>query len=568
MNGPAHVPQVIIVGAGPVGLTLAIDLGRRGVPVLVVERKEAPANLPKMERSNARTMEMFRRLGIADRVRAVGLPRDVPMDVYVTTRLVDEPILRLAYPSAAEAAARARATNDGTLPLESQQLVSQYALEPLLKEVAAEQPTVTLRYGCGLESFEQDEHGVTARLVGADGASETVRADYLVGCDGGTSAVRKALGIRLTGKGNIATLRQVFFRSPDLIEKVPVAGRARHFYFADGDARIIGTAMVVQGDQQHFTFHTALPEDTDFVPVIQERIGCPVEVEVLAVNSWTLHLLVADRYRDGRVFLAGDAAHLVIPQGGLGMNTGIGDATDLAWKLAGVLQGWGGPGLLDSYEVDRRQVALRNVRASEYAALGTAEWRKASTAEVGEDTPRGARIRAEIAAVADVHQRKGHEMTGIELGYRYIDSPLIRYSEGEPVDDGYAYTYQPRSEPGFRLPHAWCADGTALHDRLGPGYNLLRLGGDADTTRLEQAVRETGAPITVHHLDEPHLRDLYGAHLFLLRPDLHIAWRGDAAPTDAAEIAHLATGRGPRADLSCDPPDRPLDSAARTEELR
>jgi 2-polyprenyl-6-methoxyphenol hydroxylase-like FAD-dependent oxidoreductase len=565
MQRQSPEPQVIVVGAGPVGLTLAIDLGRRGVRVVVVERKEAPADLPKMERSNARTMEVFRRLGIADRVRAVGLPADVPMDVHVTTRLVDEPILHLPYPSPVEAAELGRTTNDGTLPLESQQLVSQYALEPLLMEVAAEQPTVTLRYGCGLESFEQDEHGVVARLAGSDGTSETMRAEYLAGCDGGTSSVRKALGIALSGTGNIATLRQVFFRSRDLVEKVPVAGRARHFYFADGDARMIGTAMVVQSDQRHFTFHTSLPEDTDFVPVILERVGEPVEVEVLAVNSWALHLLVADRYREGRVLLAGDAAHLVIPQGGLGMNTGIGDATDLAWKLAGVLDGWGGPGLLDSYGIDRRQVALRNVRASEHAALGTAEWRRASTAEVGDDTPQGARIRAEVAELASVHQRKGHEMTGIELGYRYVDSPLISYDPAGPTDDGYAYTYRPRSEPGFRLPHAWCADGTALHDHLGPGYSLIRLGGDADTAKLEQAVRETGAPIDVHHLDDPHLRALYGADLFLLRPDLHIAWRGDVAPADAAELADLVVGRSPGPISLDDPSARSIDTVERTE---
>jgi 2-polyprenyl-6-methoxyphenol hydroxylase-like FAD-dependent oxidoreductase len=187
MKRPDNEPRVVIVGAGPVGLTLAIDLGRRGIPVLIVERKDAPANLPKMERSNARTMEMFRRLGIADRVRAVGLPAGVPMDIYVTTRLVDEPILHLPYPSPEEAAALARDTQDATLPLESQQLVSQYALEPLLKTVAEEQATVTVRYGCALESFEQDEDGVVAQLTAADGSTEAVRADFLVGCDGGAS---------------------------------------------------------------------------------------------------------------------------------------------------------------------------------------------------------------------------------------------------------------------------------------------------------------------------------------------------------------------------------------------
>jgi hypothetical protein len=307
---------------------------------------------------------------------------------------------------------------------------------------------------------------------------------------------------------------------------------------------MIGTAMVVQSDQRHFTFHTGLPEDADFVSAISAKIGVPVDLEILAVNSWTLHLLVADRYREDRVLLAGDAAHLVIPQGGLGMNTGIGDATDLAWKLAGTLQGWGGPALLDSYETDRRQVALRNIRASEYAALGTAEWRKASTDEVGDDTPSGARIRAKVAELAEVHQRKGHEMTGIELGYRYVGSPVICYDPIEELDDGFEFTYRPRSEPGFRLPHMWCADGTALHDHMGTGYNLLRLGETkADTAKLEQAIRETGAPIIVHELREPGLREMYGSELVLLRPDLHIAWCGNSAPADATELAELATGR-------------------------
>lgn len=343
MNGDDE-PRVIIVGAGPVGLSLAIDLGQRGIPVMIVEFKEAPANVAKMERSNARTMEAVPQAGDRRPVRSVGLPADVPMEVYVTTRLVDDPILHLSYPSPEQAADVARATGDGTVPLESQQLFSQYALEPLLRDIAKEQTTVDVRYGCGMASFVQDDQGVSARLIRADGTTENVRAEYLVGRDGGASTVRKALGIALSGNGSIATLRQVFFRSTDLIEKVPVGDGHRTFYFADGDARMIGTALVVEGDQQHFTFHSGLPEDTDFAPVIQAKIGVPVELEVLAVTSWTLHLLVADRYRDGRVLLAGDSAHLMIRQGGLGMNSGIGDATDLAWKLAGDPGGMGRPG--------------------------------------------------------------------------------------------------------------------------------------------------------------------------------------------------------------------------------
>jgi FAD binding domain len=225
------------------------------------------------------------------------------------------------------------------------------------------------------------------------------------------------------------------------------------------------------------------------------------------------------------------------------MNTGIGDAADLAWKLAGTLQGWGGPGLLDSYENDRRQVAQRNVRASEYAAQGTAEWRKASTEQVMEDSPEGARVRAQVAELADVHQRKGHEMVGIELGYRYLNSPVICYDPADDPGDGYSYTYQPRSAPGYRLPHLWRADGTAVHDLLGGGFSLLRLGAaPPDTGELEKAMRDIGAPMEVHRLEEPHLREVYGADLLVLRPDLHVAWRSDHAPEDAATLAAVLTG--------------------------
>ena len=541
--GAADV-DVLIAGAGPVGLTLAIDLGRRGLRCLVVEREPGPGALPKMERCNARTMELFRRLGIADRVRAAGLPTDVPMDVFIMTRLVDEPILRLPYPSPDAHREQIAAVNDGSEPLEPYQLVSQYVLEPLLGEIARELATVQLRFGCELTGFVQDAAGVTATLSD----HEPVRAAYLVGCDGGASTVRRALGIALGGAGGLGSLRQVQFRSTDLIERVPLVGRGRHFCFADSDARMIGTTLVVQSDQRHFTFHTGLPPDAPFADAIARKIGTPVDLEVISVNPWTLHLLLADRYRDGRVLIAGDAAHLVIPQGGLGMNTGIGDAVDLAWKLAGTLAGWGGPGLLDSYEPERRAVGERVLRASEYASRGTAQWRRASTDAVLDDTAEGAQVRADVAREADVHHRKSHEMRGIESGYRYADSPIIDFAdEAPPREDGYAYAYAPSAAPGYRLPHVWCDDGTALHDRLGDGFTLLRVGSaPADTAALEAAMRATGAPLQVLTVGESVPRMVYGAELLLLRPDLHVAWAGDRAPSDPEALAARVTGHARR----------------------
>src|ERR1700691_11741 len=183
--------DVIVAGAGPVGLTLAIDLGRRGVRCLLIERHATTAPWPKMDRSNARTMELYRRIGIVDRVRALGYPPDNPMDVFIVTRLCDPPLAVLRYPSVAECRARIAACRDGSLPLEPHQLVSQNKLEPLLREVAEATPNVTVRYGCELVDFAQDETGVSvvARLL--DGSEETLRGAYLTGCDGGASTVRK-----------------------------------------------------------------------------------------------------------------------------------------------------------------------------------------------------------------------------------------------------------------------------------------------------------------------------------------------------------------------------------------
>ena len=367
--------DVIVAGAGPVGLTLSIDLGRRGVRCLIMERHPTTLPWPKMDRSNARTMEFYRRIGIADRVRALGYPPDNPMDVFLTTRLSDPPIAVLKYPSVAERRKQIAESPNGDWLLEPYQLVSQNQLEPLLKEVAEGTPNVTVRYGCELIDFAQDANGVTVMARAVDGNEETLRCAYLAGCDGGTSTVRKKLGIRLEGRGSIRQLVQVIFRSEDLYERI-VTGKGRHYQFADA----AGSSMVAQGTRKEFTLHSSLPPDTDFRPVIQDLIGFPCDFEIHHVIPWRHHLLVAERYRDGRVFLAGDAVHLVIPTGGLGMNTGVGDAFDLSWKLAGTIKGWGGPGLLDGYEQERRPIGVRNVAAAGWACGGRADLARAGDA--------------------------------------------------------------------------------------------------------------------------------------------------------------------------------------------
>src|SRR5512143_101229 len=375
--------QVIIVGAGPVGLTLAIDLGRRGVRCILLEQKDAPQFLPKMERCNARTMEIYRRLGIAQTIRDAGFPRDAPMDVFIVRSLIEPPLLHLPYPSVAQAQAEIAACTDGSMPLEPYQLISQYTLEPLLKSIAETLPTVDVRYGCEFLAFEQDAAGVRAKVKARSAVSE-LTAQYLVGCDGGSSGVRRQLGIKLTGDANLLQLRQALYRCDDLFERIPI-GKGRHYHVADAH----NSFLIVQDSTRHFTLHATVASDDAMKTMFEQVVGMPVKYEMLSCAPWRQNLLLADSYGQGRVFLAGDAVHLVIPTGGLGMNSGVGDAIDLSWKLAATLQGWGGPNLLRSYEIERRQVGERNVGASRYASLGRRRWRGQYRPEMRDATPAG-----------------------------------------------------------------------------------------------------------------------------------------------------------------------------------
>jgi 2-polyprenyl-6-methoxyphenol hydroxylase-like FAD-dependent oxidoreductase len=489
----------------------------------LIERKPAPQFLPKMERCNARTMEIFRRMGIVDKVRAAGLPAEVPMDVYIVRALNQPPLLRHAYPSVNEARHAIDACTDGTLPLEPHQLISQYTLEPLLKSVAESLPSVTVRYGCEFHSFEQDASGVTTH---ADGA--TIRSRYLVGCDGGGSAVRQQLGIGLSGEGDLLRFHQALYRCDELFGRIPISngpGHGRHYHVADEQH----TFLIMQDSTRHWTLHARVGEDRDMAHQFEKTIGVPVKYEMLYVGEWKQNLLLADAYGKDRVFLAGDAVHLVIPTGGLGMNSGVGDAIDLAWKFEATLRGWGGPNLLASYEIERRHVGERNVAASRYASQGRRKWRGLW------------RNLDELVRVAEVEQRKSNEMIGAELGYRYEGSPIIADEPGGPQADFRQYI--PSTLPGARLPHVWLGGHAAIQDRIGDGFTLLCLGNTRESgAGLEKAFKALHAPFAVLDIPDQNARDLYGFDLILLRPDLHVAWRGNRAPAEPRKLVALVTG--------------------------
>jgi len=535
-----HV-QVIIVGAGPVGMTLACELARRNISAMLVERNATTTRHPKMDITNARSMELFRRLGLADELRKVGVPQTNNFDVSWITTLSGHELHRFHYPSVAEWRALIRERNDGTMPGEPPMRVSQVEIEPVLARVVRSLPLVTARWNVAFEDLSQDAAGVMVTLRPSAGDVEQVRCDYVVGCDGGSSEVRRCLGIRLEGQAAVTQRFMTHFRSnAGVLQRW---GQAWHYQSASG-------TLIAQNDrdiwtlQSRFANRSVLPERHPQV-LLREFAGCDFDHEILVANSWTQHLLVAQSYGLDRVFLAGDAAHQYIPTGGYGMNTGIGDVCDLGWKLAAVLHGFAPPALLKSYDRERRPVGLRNREASDRHSRTRGEIGSLYGADLKAPGSAGDVARAvaggKIAAIGNAE----NESFGIEFGYVYDDSPIV-CAEPDTEIPGSDLHYVPTTMPGARLPSVLLRDGTPIYDRLGHWFTLV-CSGVVPSGALIDAAKKFAAPLHILQA-EPEQETLYGRGLLLVRPDQHVAWRGRACDdTDMAEAVFARCLGGNRA---------------------
>jgi 2-polyprenyl-6-methoxyphenol hydroxylase-like FAD-dependent oxidoreductase len=520
--------EVMIAGGGPVGLTLGLALSRFGIRCHIAEANPTTTQSPKMDLTNCRSMELFRAFGVADRLRDAAVPRDHNMDVSWVTTMTGYEVHRFAYPSVDEARAAFRVRNDGSSPGEPSMRISQIVLEPLLRDIVSERREVTIRYGCRVEAFTQDADGVNTTILNtADGTVATVRSRWLAACDGGRSTIRQQLGIALNGISGTRPRYMVHFRSDarDILQRWGIAWHyqsPRH------------GVMICQDDREAWTLHAPIPPGADagsLDPRVLLRgfLGTEIPVEILQANPWVAHLLVAESYRAGRVFLLGDSAHQYIPTGGYGMNTGVGDAFDLAWKIAAIAQGWGGEPLLDSYDQERRPVGRRNREASGFHAATKARIAGLWPDDLDRPGPQGDALRAEIGRrIAEIGNAE-NESLGIELGYRYDDSPVIYAEPGTPPPVG-EQRYAPSTWPGARLPSLYLADGRALHDLLGPGFTLIAFN-SAESGGFRAAAATRRMPLKILALDDPHARSVLDREMLLVRPDHHVAWRGNA-PSD------------------------------------
>jgi len=525
--------RVLVAGAGPVGAILSLELARHGVPSLVVDRAAAPPLFPKMDYINARSMELLRRLGVADRVRAGAVPAEFDADFLFVLDLDQPPVAVWRQPSPRKQADRYASAADGTGAAEPYLRITGSLLEDVLRQELRAHPLVDFAESVELTGLEQDADGVTATLAdrgdGPHDRGRRVRVDYLVGCDGGGSAVRRALGIDLPVSGPASSRCSVYFRSSDPLLRRH--GRA----FITTSAR--GITLVSRDEGELWTASFQIPDGTRFegdpVAAMSEKLGEDISVdEVLTVSHWTGTLAVADRYRSGRVFLAGDSAHQFYPFGGHGANTGIADAVDIGWKLAARLGGWGGEALLDSYEAERRPVALFNKEMS------------GNLLEVWRRFGQLARDGASREQLAGFLEREAYQVdnSGIHFGHRYHRSAVIAAEPGPaPRWDWTGIT--PSVWPGGRVPALRLADGSPLFDRFGPDLTLVDLSGSDAGAPLVKLAAEEGVPMDHLALDDPALRALWGTGLVLVRPDQHAAWRGENLPEDGSALLDLVLGR-------------------------
>jgi 2-polyprenyl-6-methoxyphenol hydroxylase-like FAD-dependent oxidoreductase len=530
--GPSHTP-VLVVGAGPVGSVLALELASHGVSCMLVDRSTAPSVHPKMDYVNGRSMELLGRLGLTAEIREHGIAAHHPANFSWTLGLAEPPLAVWRHPSVAEATAALEDRNDGTTPAEAYQRVPGSLLESILRARAREHPLVDVREGWTFTNVYHRPDGVTATLV--DAATRTrhaVRADYLAACDGARSAVRHGLGITTDNASPPTRHCSMYFRSSD--PALRRYGRA----FVTIAAR--GLTLVSRDEDAAWTGSIPLPADEPFtadpVTVMRDRLGVDVRVdEVLSITQWEGLLSVSTAYRQGAVFLVGDAAHQFYPTGGHGANTGIADAVDLGWKLAAVLHGWGGSALLDSYEQERRPVALFN---REMCANLLEVWRR-----FGRLASQGAgREYLDGFLSQETYQL---DNLGVHFGYRYSRSPVISHEAGSaPVwrwREIVATTW-----PGSRAPSVRLAGGAQLFDRIGPGYTLVDLSGTGRGAPLVERARRRGMPMGHLAVDDAGVRAAWERDLVLVRPDQHVAWRGDRAPADWPAVLDLVCGFGQR----------------------
>src|SRR4051812_49014573 len=539
--------DVLIVGAGPVGLTLAIDLAWRGIDVTVVEmRARAEPPEPKCNHVAARTMEIFRRLGVAEKVRNAGLPEDYPHDISYRTTFTGPELTRIVIPCRRERFTSTDGPDCNWPTPEPPHRINQIFLEPILFEHAAAQPRIRIINRTSVDDVSVAESSATATLRDLDsGDVWTAECRFLIGCDGARSIVRKAIGAKFSGDDVVQRVQSTYIRAPDLIK---LQRHERAWGTGSINPRRSGMVYAIDGSERWLVHNYMKPGEGGFEQVDRDAcirtilgVGPDFRYDIISKEDWVGRRLIADRFRDHCAFIAGDAAHIWVPYAGYGMNAGIADAMNLSWLLAAHLNGWAPWSILDAYEAERWPITSQVSRFAMSHAEAEIRRRGAVPGDIEDTGPAGERARREVGRLAYEINVQQYACAGLNFGSYYDASPIIAYDGAQHP----AYTmdsFTPSTVPGCRTPHLWCADGRSLYDAMGPEFTLLRFDSAAETAPLEAAARARGVPLSVLDIRKPGLATTDGGGLVLSRPDQHVGWRGNRLPADPLALIDRVRG--------------------------
>jgi 2-polyprenyl-6-methoxyphenol hydroxylase-like FAD-dependent oxidoreductase len=538
---------VLIVGAGPVGLTLAIDLAWRGVKVKVVEtRRRAEPPEPKCNHVAARTMEIFRRLGVADKLRNSGLPADYPHDISYRTTFTGQELTRIRIPCRRDRFTDTTAADSNWPTPEPPHRINQIFLEPILFAHAESQPNVEILNRTAVGGVEIADNAATATLRDLEsGSVQRQQFRFVIGCDGARSVVRKAIGAKLSGDAVIQRVQSTYFRAPDLIDRqrhVPAWGTGVI------NPRRTGMVYAIDGRERWLLHNYLRPDEADFDSVDRDwairtilGVGADFKYDIISKEDWYGRRLMADKFRDRCAFIAGDAAHIWVPYAGYGMNAGIADAMNLSWLLAAHLNGWAPAAILDAYEAERLPITDQVSRFAMSHAEAEIRRRGAVPAVIEDAGPDGERARDEVGKMTYAINVQQYACAGLNFGTYYDRSPIVAY-DGAECQPYTMATYTSSTVPGCRTPHVWLTGEKSLYDALGPEFTLLRFDSAIDAGPLIAAAERRGMPLKVLDIDAADAADLYGHKLLLSRPDQHVAWRSDALPADPLALIDRLRG--------------------------